>query len=73
MNKMDIIEHLLDLGSIPRWIKTPTHYAMLNLPRTSDYPSRNFIMMDKIDSGVTVKDIIEPRDSLMRSYIIREF
>lgn len=73
MTKMDIIEHLLDLWSIPRWIKTPVHYAMLNLPRTNDQASRNFIMMDKIDSWVTVKDIIEPRDTLMRSYIIKEF
>ena len=30
-------------------------------------------MMDKIDSGITVQDIIMPRDNLMRSYIIREF
>lgn len=73
MTKMDIIEHLLNLGSLPRWIKTPTHYAMLNIPRTKDHPSRNFVMMDKIDHGVTVQDIIKPRDNLMRSYVLKEF
>lgn len=77
MFKMDTIDHLLNLGSLPRWIQTPHLYAMLNIPKTEeeDGYSKNFILMEKIDHGVTVVDITDkkPRNSAMRDAIVREF
>jgi hypothetical protein len=71
---MDMIDHLVNLGPLPRWIKTPPHYAMLNIPQKKPGEcSKNFILMEKIDHGVTVKDIIEPRSNHMKEAIIREF
>lgn len=75
---MDIIAHILDLGSLPRWIQTPTHYAMLNIPKRGEEPSKNFILMEKIDHGVTVIDILskserEKRGNFMEMHILEEF
>ena len=73
---MDTIDHLLNLGSLPRWIQMPHHYAMLNIPKEVDGSySKNFILMEKIDHGVTVVDITDkrPRNSAMHHAIIKEF
>lgn len=74
LDRMDTIQHLLDLGSIPRWIKSPIHYGMLKVPQMIRWYYDKFIVIEKIDHGVTAVDIIdEPRSEEIKKAILREF
>ncbi len=50
--------------SCPRWIDIPHHYGVL-MPKSD--PSKQFMLLEKIDSGVTVGDILDTDRSVQRS------
>ncbi|MBP7806351.1 hypothetical protein KA057_01580 [Candidatus Gracilibacteria bacterium] len=78
--RMDQIAHLLELGGLPRWVHTPIQYGILTIPRDVYASGRTgtafdkFMIMEKIDSGVSVFDIVDnPRSDKLSAAIKREF
>lgn len=53
LGRMDRIVHAIE-GQCPRWITLPPHYAVV-VPR--DDPDRQYMLIAKVDSGVTVGDL----------------
>lgn len=58
MMRMDVIQHFLDVGWVPRWIQKPAQYGYMTIPN-KDWNGGcvDYLLMDKIDHGVTVEDI----------------
>jgi hypothetical protein len=74
IDRMDRIQHLLELGSVPRWIHAPVHYGMLKIPQMRQWYYDKFLLMEKVDWWVTAFDIIdEPRNENIRNSIVHEF
>lgn len=80
LHRMDQITHLLELGWLPRWIHTPIQYGVLTIPRDTYAAGRTgiaydkFMIMEKIDSGVSVFDIVDnPRSDKLAEAIKKEF
>lgn len=80
LHRMDQIVHLLELGWLPRWIRTPIQYGVLRIPRNTYANGRTgtaydkFMIMEKIDSGVSVFDIVDnPRSDKLSAAIKKEF
>lgn len=74
IDRMDRIQHLLELGSVPRWVHAPVHYGMLKIPQMQHWYYNKFLLMEKVDGWVTAFDIIdEPRNENIRNSIIHEF
>jgi len=74
IHRMDLIQHLLDLGHIPRWIKSPIHYWLIKVPIMRHGLYNKYMVMEMIDDGVTAFDIVEwPRNDMIESAIIKNF
>jgi len=74
LDRMDRIQHLLELWCVPRWVHAPVHYGMLKIPQMRRWYYDKFLLMEKVDWGVTAFDIIdEPRNENIRKSIINEF
>lgn len=74
LDRMDTIQHLLELGLLPRWIQCPIHYGILKVPKMIRGYYDKFIVMQKVDHGVTAVDIIdEPRTEEIGKAILEEF
>ena len=65
---------------MPRWIHTPVQYGVLTIPRDTYAAGRTataydkFMIMEKIDSGVSVFDIVDnPRSAKLAEAIKKEF
>jgi hypothetical protein len=54
---MDAINNVVEHG-LPRWLKLPTHYALHSDP----VQQKTYTLMERIDGGVTVEDVIEYPD-----------
>jgi hypothetical protein len=52
MRRMDILKTIIEYG-VPRWVDVPDHLALVD---SRDLP-RQYMFMQKIDSGITVQDI----------------
>jgi len=59
LQRMDEINSVIELG-LPRWLNLPVHYALHSRPDPLE--PKTYILMDRIDSGVTVEDIIDYPD-----------
>lgn len=70
LERMDIVNHVINKGNVPRWIDMPDHYGLI-MPKNSDM---QFVMMKRIDGGVNVGHILSPEDSseLERNGVIAE-
>ncbi|HEY4963455.1 MAG TPA: hypothetical protein VIH90_02035 [Candidatus Saccharimonadales bacterium] len=55
LNRMDRFKTIIEGGDVPRWIDIPVHYGLL----TTSSSEADYMLMQKIDSGVTVRDIID--------------
>lgn len=74
LHRMDLIQHLLELGSLPRWIKSPTHYWLVKVPAMYSGLFDKYMFMEMIDVGVTSWDIIDqPRTPAIEKAIIENF
>ena len=78
--RMDQIAHLLELGWLPRWIRTPIQYGVITIPRDIYWAGRTsiaydkFMVMEKISAGVSVFDIVDtPRSPKLERAIKKEF
>ncbi len=72
--RMDLIQHLMELGSLPRWIKSPAHYWLIKVPAMNQGLFNKFMFMEMIDAGVTSWDIIDhPRTTEIEESIIENF
>ncbi len=71
LERLDLISFSIESGSVPRWIDVATHYALIE-PQHSDM---QYVLMQKVDSGVNVGHILHPDDSseLERKGVIAEF
>lgn len=57
--RMDKLIHALTVDSgCPAWIGIPQHYGVVTLKEDT---SRQFLLMEKIDEGITVGDILDQR------------
>lgn len=59
LTRMDEINSFMEHG-LPRWLNLPVHYALHARPDRQE--PKTFILMDRIDSGVTAEDIIDYPD-----------
>lgn len=74
LHRMDLIQHLMELGSLPRWIKSPTHYGLVKVPAMHYGLFDKYMIMEMIDAGVTSWDIIDhPRTPAIEQAIIENF
>lgn len=73
LNRMDRLIHAAEEHA-PKWIGIPQHYGITM--RKTD-PSRQFMLMEKIDDGVTIGDILgydqEPREPHLKESITNIF
>jgi hypothetical protein len=72
LERMDKLMYAVE-NNCPRWIDIPKHYGIL-IPKND--MSREFMLMDKIDEGVTVGDILhhdEPREPHISESVLRSF
>lgn len=54
LERMDSINSVIEHG-LPRWLNLPKHYGV----RVDAQTQRTYTLMDRIDNGITVEDIIE--------------
>lgn len=54
IDRMDLLLHAIE-HHCPRWIDIPMHYGVLILKKD---PSKQYLLIEKIDDGVTVGDIV---------------
>jgi len=57
LDRMDKIQTVIEEG-VPRWIAVPTYFGALATSVSSS--EHQFTLMERIDAGITVKDIKEP-------------
>lgn len=58
MLRMDRIHYFLEISGLPRWIKSPSQYGYMSIPNdTASGGCTDYLLMEKIDSGITVEDI----------------
>lgn len=62
LERMDTLINAVE-KHCPRWIDIPKHYGVLISKQ--DY-SKQFMLIEKIDDGITVGDILQPGDTEMR-------
>lgn len=70
MERMDTIYDIIST-SMPRWIDMPAHYGFLQ----SRHLNHQYLLMERVDSGLTVQDVIDPEipNNRQRDAITREF
>ncbi len=71
LERMDVIDYVIDAGNVPRWIDMPDHYGII-IPKHDDM---QYVMMQRIDGGVNVDHILNPDESseLERRGVLSEF
>lgn len=52
--RMDRLQHAVQ-GHTPHWLGVPSHYGLLMSKRN---PNQQFLLMEQIDAGVTVGDVL---------------
>lgn len=71
---MDAIHHLIDIGDFPRWINVANHYGLVRIPTRIYGIYRQFLIMEQIDYGLTLEDIIiKPRNEKMAAKLKQSF
>ena len=73
LDRMDYLAYVIE-QHCPRWISLPRHYGFL-APK-SDL-SRQFLLMEKVDEGVTIGDVLDagdtPREPHLGEAVVRIF
>lgn len=60
LRRMDTIKAIIELG-MPNWISMPVHYGLIRSRRLE----HQYMLMDRVDAGITVEHIIDPEISLV--------
>lgn len=58
LRRMDAIQAVMELG-VPQWIRMPVHYGLIR----SDNMEHQYMLMDRVDAGITVEHITDPEIS----------
>jgi hypothetical protein len=72
LERMDKLSFAIE-KNCPRWIDIPKHYGVV-MPKHD--PSREFMLIEKIDDGITVGDILHhdtPREPHLSESVLRNF
>jgi hypothetical protein len=60
LERMDTLCDVMEgENGVPRWIDIPSHYGMLSSPKLS----KQYLLMQKIDAGLTVEHVLSGRAS----------
>jgi hypothetical protein len=53
MERMDLLQYIIQKYHLPRWIDLPDHYALIESPHLD----HQYLIIQKVDAGLTVADL----------------